>query len=221
MTANSSRHPMTANSSRHTMIANSSRHPMILPTSYWPPVGYIDTLLNDANYNGTTTGPQRDHYRTSPGHHPQIEVMESFEKQTFRNRCRIQDLQGREIVLTVPVRKVEHKQLTRDIEIAYVEPWQAKHAQALRSAYEHTPYFEYFWDLIAPIYQRQWKYLVELNDMTLQLALNINQRTITPDGKMLPLPLIHTADWHGETWTDAHPYQKQMSILDRLFRDGY
>ncbi len=196
-------------------------NPIILPTSYWPPVGYIDALLYNADSNGTTTGPQRDHYGTDGIHRAEIEIMESFEKQTFRNRCRIQDLQGREIVLTVPVRKVEHKQLTRDIEIAYVEPWQAKHCQALRSAYEHTPYFDYFWDLIEPLYHRQWKYLVELNDMTLQLALAISLRTITPDGRMQKLPLPHTTDWQGETWTDAHPYQQQMSILDRLFRNGY
>ena len=49
----------------------------------------------------------------------EIEQMETFEKQTFRNRCLIRDPKGEIIRLTVPVGKVEHKQLTRDIQISY------------------------------------------------------------------------------------------------------
>ena len=45
----------------------------------------------------------------------EIEGLESFEKQTCRNRAII----GNGIMLSVPVKKVEHKQLTRDIEISY------------------------------------------------------------------------------------------------------
>ncbi len=216
---------------------------MILPTSYWPPISYVEAYLQvpiDVLY---TTRPQRDHnattikeQRANTERRPNadrtpiershkadrlIEVQESFEKQTFRNRCRILDLQGREMVLTVPVKKVEHKQLTQDIEIAYAEPWQAKHTQALRSAYEQTPYFDYFWDLIEPIYHRQFKYLIDLNDRTLQLALAISTRTISPSGQMEPIIVQHTTDWSGETWTDKHPWQQELSILDRLFRDGY
>ena len=148
--------------------------------------------------------------------------MESFEKQTFRNRCRICDLQGREMLLTVPVKKVEHKQLTRDIEIGHQTPWEHQHWQAIRSAYEHTPYFLYFADLIRPIYEKEWKWLVELNDSTWQIAMAISQRQITPDGRFTkPIEITHTTDWAGETWTDRHPWQRERSILDRLFRDGY
>ena len=57
----------------------------------------------------------------------EIEQMETFEKQTFRNRCLIRDPKGEIIRLTVPVKKVEHKQLTRDIEISYQTRWQHQH----------------------------------------------------------------------------------------------
>ena len=150
------------------------------------------------------------------------EVMESFEKQTFRNRCRIVDRQGRAILLTVPVRQVEHKQLTRDIAISNQSPWQHQHWQAIRSAYEHTPYFMYFADLIQPIYERPWHWLIDLNDTTLQLATAISLRRITPQGVIKqPNRIRHTTDWSGEQWTDSHPWQQEISILDRLFKDGY
>lgn len=66
---------------------------VILPTAYLPPSSYIETLMSEP---------------------VTIEQMETFEKQTFRNRALIRDAQGELVRLTVPVKKVEHKQLTRD-----------------------------------------------------------------------------------------------------------
>ena len=100
-----------------------------------------------------------------------IEQMESFEKQTFRNRCTIAiknsklKINNYEFVrLTVPVKKVEHKQLTRDIEISYQSHWQHQHWISLVSAYQHTPYFRYFADYLQPFYEREYRWLLDLND---------------------------------------------------------
>lgn len=94
----------------------------------------------------------------------QIEVMESFVKQTFRNRCLIHDAQGHEVSLTVPVLKVEHKQLTRDVQISYQQHWQHQHWMALRSAYGKSPYWDYYADFFAPFYERETKWLIDLNE---------------------------------------------------------
>jgi len=175
---------------------------MIVPTAYFGPCSYFDLI---AGHNGEV----------------QIEVMESFEKQTFRNRCLIHDLQGREIRLTVPVKKVEHKQLTRDIEISYLSKWQHQHWIALKSAYEHTPYFMYFADLIRPVYEKERRWLVELNEELTQIVLAVMQRRIKANGVIRGLlSFEHTADWQGQTWTDRHPWQNESSILDRLMREG-
>lgn len=173
---------------------------MILPTAYWGPCSYMEQVLQD---------------------NVSIEVCESFEKQTFRNRCRITDLQGRGMLLTVPVEKVESKQLTRDIRISYRSRWQHQHWMAMRSAYEHTPYFLYYADLIRPFYERETLWLVDLNDQLTQLAAAIMQRRIEADGTIHnALHIKHTTDWQGQTWTDSHPWQQQTSILDRLMREG-
>ena len=93
-----------------------------------------------------------------------IEQMETFEKQTFRNRSLIRDAKGELVRLTVPVKKVEHKQLTRDIEISYQTRWQHQHWITLVSTYQHTPYFLYFADYLRPFYEKEYKWLIDLND---------------------------------------------------------
>ena len=147
--------------------------------------------------------------------------MESFEKQTFRNRCLLRDLQGRDIRLTVPLKKVEHKQLTRDIEISYQTRWQHQHWTAIRSAYEHTPYFLYFADLIRPFYEKPTRWLIDLNTALTEVAAAIIQRRIEADGQIHnPLCLQRTTDWQGQQWTDRPPWQAERSILDRLMKEG-
>ena len=105
-----------------------------------------------------------------------IEQMETFEKQTFRNRCLIRDPKGTEIRLTVPVGKVEHKQLTRDIEISYQSRWQHQHWIAIESAYRHKPYFVYFADYLKPFYEKEYKWLLDLNDGLTETILSLLRR---------------------------------------------
>ena len=72
---------------------------MILPTAYMAPEAWYEAFFAARRANEQVL----------------IEVQESFVKQTYRNRCLIHDAQGHEVILTVPVLKVEHKQLTRDV----------------------------------------------------------------------------------------------------------
>ncbi|MBR1878733.1 MAG: WbqC family protein [Paludibacteraceae bacterium] len=150
---------------------------------------------------------------------PTIEQMESFEKQTFRNRCLIRDANGEMVRLTVPVKKVEHKQLTRDIEISYQSRWQHQHWITLVSAYQHTPYFMYFADYLRPCYEKEYKWLLDLND-------ELNATIVSLLRKQRPSAIScqlseRTTDWSGRTWTDKHPWQTELSILDTLFDEKY
>jgi len=165
---------------------------MILPTAYLPPRSYIEALMSEP---------------------ATIEQMESFEKQTFRNRCLIRDAKGELVRLTVPVGKVEHKQLTRDIQISYQTKWQHQHWITLVSAYQHTPYFLYFADYLRPFYEKQYKWLIDLND-------ELNATLVALLKKQKPQGIItgsRTLDWSGQIWTDKHPWQTELSVLDTLF----
>lgn len=144
-----------------------------------------------------------------------IEAMETFEKQTFRNRCLIRDAKGEIVRLTVPVGKVEHKQLTRDIQISYQTRWQHQHWITLVSAYQHTPYFMYFADYLKPFYEKEYKWLLDLNDeMNATLAALLKKER--PQGLITS---SRSADWSGQIWTDKHPWQTELSVLDTLFNE--
>ena len=167
---------------------------MILPTAYLPPLSYMQALMQEP---------------------ATIEQMESFEKQTFRNRCLIRDAKGELVRLTVPVGKVEHKQLTRDIRISYQTRWQHQHWITLVSAYQHTPYFLYFADYLRPFYEKEYKWLVDLND-EMNATLMALLKKERPQGLITS---VRSLDWSGNIWTDKHPWQTELSVLDTLFEE--
>ena len=167
---------------------------MILPTAYLPPRSYMEALMSEP---------------------ATIEQMESFEKQTFRNRALIRDAKGELVRLTVPVGKVEHKQLTRDIQISYQTRWQHQHWITLVSAYQHTPYFMYFADYLRPFYEKEYKWLLDLNDELNATLVSLlkKERPIVNSQQLMSRSL----DWSGQIWTDKHPWQTELSVLDTLF----
>jgi len=158
-----------------------------------------------------------------------IEQMETFEKQTFRNRALIRDrfadrtqtaslTDYRPIMLTVPVKKVEHKQLTRDIQISYQTRWQHQHWITLVSAYQHTPYFMYFADYLRPFYEKEYKWLIDLNDeMNATIVALLKKERPQLVESIKTKEKRRTTDWSGQIWTDKHPWQTELSVLDTLF----
>ncbi len=99
---------------------------------------------------------------------------EHYLKQTYRNRCHILGAQGVESLI-VPVEHdsglgASHTPM-RDMRISSHDPnWQRHHWQALRTAYEGTPYFEYYTDEFAPLYQKSYTYLCDWNEDLLQAS---------------------------------------------------
>ena len=169
---------------------------MILPTAYLPPKSYMEALMSEP---------------------ATIEQMESFEKQTFRNRALIRDAKGELVRLTVPVGKVEHKQLTRDIQISYQTRWQHQRWITLVSAYQHTPYFLYFADYLRPFYEKEYKWLIDLNDeMNATLVALLKKERPLLDESQKSKVERRTSDWSGLIWTDKHPWQTEISILDTV-----
>ena len=158
----------------------------------------------------------------------EIEAMESFEKQTYRNRCSISrpsagsDLRqpSDRIILTVPVKKVEHKQLTRDIEISYQSRWQHQHWISLTSAYRHTPYFDYYADYLRPMYERETKWLWDFNSRLHEIIMALLEgrqpgQTCRSD---LNQAYRATTEWRGEELNRW--FGDGKSILDELFEFG-
>ena len=164
-----------------------------------------------------------------------IEVMESFPKQTYRNRCtitvpgnryRASDI-GERLTLTVPVKRADSKQLTKDVEISYQQKWQHQHWIALVSAYKRTPYFDYYADFFRPFYEQETRFLVDFNEkihkvigelMKNNATVAIKKDNINNLCAAPTLRLAKTNDWQG---LDLEPcFGNGQSILDLLFEYG-
>ena len=92
-----------------------------------------------------------------------IEAHENYQKGSWRNRCTILGPNGIQ-PLSVPLRKGKNqKQLIRDVEIAYEEPWQQVHWRSIQAAYGNSPYFEHFSHEIEPFYHKKHRFLFDLN----------------------------------------------------------
>jgi hypothetical protein len=99
-----------------------------------------------------------------------IEACEHYPKQTYRNRCIIAGANG-PLTLSVPVAQSPNpKTLTRDIRISGHGNWQRLHRQALLSAYNMSPFFEYYADDFMPLYEKNFTFLIDFNDSLCRLA---------------------------------------------------
>ena len=146
----------------------------------------------------------------------QIEVMESFPKQTYRNRCTITTPDGA-LTLSVPVKRADSKQLTRDVEISYQQHWQHQHWIALVSAYKRTPYFDYYADFFRPFYEKETKFLVDLNEGLHEVIVRLMANKAMGN-RQWAIGENRTTDWQG---LDLEPcFGNGQSILDMPFEYG-
>ena len=147
----------------------------------------------------------------------QIEVMESFPKQTYRNRCTITTPDG-PLTLSVPVKRADSKQLTKDVEISYQQKWQHQHWIALMSAYKRTPYFDYYADFFRPFYEKETKFLVDFNEGLHETIIRLMANDVAIGNWQLVIGKNRTSDWQG---LDLEPcFGDGQSILDMLFEYG-
>ncbi|NDV96199.1 hypothetical protein D0T84_14950 [Dysgonomonas sp. 521] len=92
-----------------------------------------------------------------------IEQCESYTKQSYRNRCMILSANG-PIPLSIPVvHSSSEKTLTKNIRIAEHGNWQHMHWNAIVSAYNSTPFFEYYQDDFYPFYHKKQTFLFDFN----------------------------------------------------------
>jgi hypothetical protein len=105
------------------------------------------------------------HYyaRMLSANHVYIEQHENYIKQTYRNRCVILSANGA-MPLSIPVDKKELiKCPIREIRLSTHTSWQKLHWRAIEAAYNSSPFFEYYRDEIAPVFQNKWTFLFDLN----------------------------------------------------------
>jgi len=195
----------------------------LLSTTYLGPVQYYTKLIKYAKVI--------------------IEQHENFSKQSYRNRCVILGANG-PLTLSVPVAKDHNKKIQiNDLKISYETNWQMNHWRSIVSAYNHSPYFEFYEDDFAPFYHQKFEYLMDFNNQLQQTILDFLQLTIKPEftSEFIELPNENTIDLRDgihpkkskqiednsfeaqnyvQVFSDKFEFNPNLSILDLLFNEG-
>ncbi len=167
-----------------------------------------------------------------------LEACDNYIKQTYRNRCTIAAANG-PLTLSIPIVKPDtHKCLTRDIQISDHGNWRHLHWNAISSAYNSSPYFEYYVDEFAPFYEGKHTYLTDFNEELRELICSLLD--ITPvisktTAYAEPFEndyrsIIHPKHVDADPQFNPQPYYQvfkekfgfipNLSIIDLLFNKG-
>lgn len=170
-----------------------------------------------------------------------MERQETFQKQTYRNRCVIATTNGQQ-TLTVPVER-SSSNLIKDIRISNHGNWRHQHWFALMSAYNESPFFDYYQDDFRPFYERQYDFLYDFNMEIchkvcelIDIQPNIKETSFYRSVGVKEFRIIdfrsainpkHPADdadfvprRYYQVYERKHGFQPNLSILDLLFNMG-
>jgi hypothetical protein len=174
-----------------------------------------------------------------------IEQHCNYIKQTYRNRCRIASANGLQ-VLSIPVERTgSAKCLTKDLRISDHGNWRHLHWNAIVSAYNSTPFFEYYEDDFRPFYERKFEFLFDFNETLRELVCRLidiepkisytSSYGISGDNILNPdscendfRELIHpkknsvhrTFKPYYQVFDSKFGFQSGLSIIDLLFNMG-
>ena len=190
----------------------------------------------------TYFGPVQWYQKLKRYDHCVIEQYDSYQKQTYRNRCVIATANGLQ-ALTVPV---DHSPLTidhvqcKDLRISDHNQWRRVHWNALQSAYSESPFFEYYADDIRPFFEQKYEFLIDFNEAIRQKMcelLDIDTSVSYSSGFMVQgsgvmdfreaIHAKHPQDdpefqprSYWQVFQHRYGFQPNLSILDLLFCMG-
>lgn len=197
---------------------------IILSTAYLAPVEYYSKLLS--------------------GEDILIEQHENYIKQSYRNRCSILSANG-VMPLSIPIESAGGKKCPiRDVSIAEHGNWRHLHWNALISAYNSTPFFEYYEDDFRPFYERKYKYLFDFNEELREMIyrlLSLESANITYTGDYITDITPKDIDFrenlspkkdfkvfdpyfmstpYYQVFDEKYGFTENLSIVDLLFNMG-
>lgn len=165
-----------------------------------------------------------------------LETEDNFQKQTNRNRMYIHSPNGLQL-LNIPIKHSKQRhQKTKDIELETAFDWQKQHFKSLEAAYRTSPFFEYFEDELAPVFQKKHQYLLDLNLLTMEivakcLRMKLEYNRTTEYFHEIPeiVDLRNLANGkkdetkvesYSQVFDDKHGFINNLSVLDLLFNEG-
>lgn len=188
---------------------------ILLPVFYLPPVSWFSEFLN-------------------PENEITLEQFENFPKQTYRNRTNIYGANGK-LSLIIPINH-NGSRIFKDIEISYREDWQKLHWKSIKTAYQSSPYFEFYEDKLKKLFENKEKFLLEFNLKSIGIiqdilktekAYSLNKEYIKNpkhvnfrDKFSAKNPSEYKMDEYYQTFSDKMGFLKDLSILDLICNKG-
>ncbi len=188
---------------------------VLLPVFYLPPVSWFSVFLD-------------------PENEIVFEQFENFPKQTYRNRSNIYGANG-QLSLIIPIHHNGKREL-RDIEISYREDWMNLHWKSIKTAYQSSPYFEYYEDKFRKIFNTKEKYLLDFNIKGLEVlqqilktkkAYSLNEEYIKNPEAInyrekfsAKSPSEFAMEEYYQTFSDKLGFLKDLSVLDLICNKG-
>ena len=165
-----------------------------------------------------------------------FEMDDNFQKQTNRNRMYIYSPNGIQL-LNIPIKhSKEAHQKTKEVRLETAFDWQKQHFKSLEAAYRTSPFFEYFEDDIAPIFQKKHTFLMDLNLETMSvvskclgLEFDYNETAeyfhevtdkIDLRGLINGKKDTSVFEPYTQVFGEKYGYLNNLSILDLLFNEG-
>ena len=169
-----------------------------------------------------------------------IERCETFQKQTYRNRCLIATTNGIQ-ALTVPVSSsTPDSCLLSTTRISDHGNWRHLHWNALKSAYGESPFFDYYQDDIRPFFEQRWDYLFDFNEairekmcdlLDIQPTVSYTKEFTPSEGLVGDYRSVirpkhpepdpdFTPKRYYQVYEQKHGFLPNLSILDLLFNMG-
>ena len=189
----------------------------VLNSHYFPCIAYFDLLVR---HNSVL-----------------IDLGEHFMKQSYRNRCVIYTSNG-PLALSIPVIK-KNKTKVKDVLLDTSSDWKKSHWRAISSAYNSSPFFEYYEHDLRTVFFKEHLTLAELNlallkhickEIGLDRNLSVSEGFVERnecivDYKNLidakkPYPIAANYSRYIQIFEEKHGFISNLSILDLLFHEG-
>lgn len=189
------------------------RDNFLLSTAYLAPIEYYVVLANSERIL--------------------LEQHEYYQKQSYRNRCRIATANGI-MDLSIPVDSAG-KTPIRDLRISDHNNWQTHHWRSIETAYNSSPFFEYYADDFRPFFEKKWLFLwdfnlalfnktIELLDIETKIELTEQYKPETCDNFLDLRAAIHPKKEislllkpYYQVFETKFGFMPNMSIIDLLF----
>lgn len=188
---------------------------ILLPVFYLPPVSWFSEFLNDEN-------------------EIVLEQFENFPKQTYRNRCNVYGANGK-LSLIIPINHNGVREY-KNIEVSYRENWQNLHWKSIKTAYQSSPYFEYYEDKLVKIFEKKEKFLLDFNLKSLETIQQIlkSEKAYSLNTEYSKNPEAsdfresfsakkesnYETEEYYQTFSDKLGFIKDLSIIDLLCNKG-